>query len=139
MATAPATSNRSGQGAELLKASAQQLLQTVIANLATTASNKIDEVVDKIGDVAAADLGDLAASGGPLTTAGLGAVRAVMSGKNPVWAALRGAWSGTSTKIKVVIVLCLVLILLLAPVFLVGVLLGLLIAAIVAAIRSATR
>ncbi|WP_216699272.1 hypothetical protein [Arthrobacter sp. H14] len=104
-----------------------------------TVSKRIDEVTDKLEDVAAGELKDLSASGGPLVNAGLGALRATMSGKNPVWAALKGAWSGASTKTKVIVVLCLVLILLLAPVVLVVLLLGLLVAAIVAAVRSATR
>ncbi|WP_051441489.1 hypothetical protein [Arthrobacter sp. H14] len=104
-----------------------------------TASNKIDEVVDKLEDVVEGKLEDPAASGDPVMNAGLGALQAVMSGKNPVWAALKGAWSGASTKTKVIVVLCLVLILLLAPVVLVVLLLGLLVAAIAAAIRSATR
>lgn len=104
-----------------------------------TASKKIDEVVDKLDDVASGKLEDLTASGGPQVNAGLGALRAFMSGKNPVWAALKGAWSGAGTKTKVIVVLCLILLLLLAPVVLVVLLLGLLVAAIVAAIRSATR
>lgn len=89
-------------------------------------------------DLATGKLEDLAAGGGPLINAGYGALQATMSGKNPVWAAFKGGWSGASTKTKVIVVLCVVFILLLAPVVIVVLLLGALVAAIVAAVRSAT-
>lgn len=172
MAAAQGTLNRStqdidessvGEAFEALKTSAQQLLQASISGLAMAALNKIEEVVDKVdvdeivdklgdlagdklgdlaggklGDLAADKLEDLAAGGGPLMNAGFGALQAGLSGKNPVWAAFKAGWSGASTKTKVIVVLCVVFILLLAPVTLVVLLLGLLIAAIVAAIRSAS-
>ncbi|MHA7172588.1 hypothetical protein [Arthrobacter monumenti] len=164
MAAAQGTLNRSTQGIddsvgeafEVLKASAQQLLEASVSGLTTAALNKIeeivekvdvDEIVDKLGDLAGGTLGDLAADkledlaagGGPLMNAGFGALQAGLSGKNPVWAAFKAGWSGASTKTKAIVVLCVVLILLLAPVTLVVLLLGLLIAAIVAVIRSASR
>lgn len=103
------------------------------------ASQKIDEVLSTVDDVASGKLEDVESSAGPLMSAGLGALRAVISGKNPVSAALKGAWSGASTKAKVIVVLCLVPISLLALVAVVLLLLGLLVAAIVLVIRSAIR
>jgi hypothetical protein len=80
-----------------------------------------------------------AASEGAAGRAGYEGIRAYLLGKNPVWAALKGAWTGASVRLRVAAVLVLVLVLLLAPVALLVLLLGLLVAAIVAAVRAATR
>ncbi|GAB3264468.1 hypothetical protein GCM10027562_29050 [Arthrobacter pigmenti] len=83
-----------GTAAGLLKSAARQLLHAGTSKLAMAASNKIDSVADKLNDVAAGKVEDPAADGGPQTNAGLDSLQAVKSGKNPMWAALKGAWSG---------------------------------------------
>ena len=71
--------------------------------------------------------------------AGLEAVRAVLTGKNPVWAAIKGLWSGLSGPAKAALVLLVVLGLVLAPVLLVILLLALLVVALIAAVRAAAE
>ncbi|PQP17137.1 hypothetical protein C5613_35130 [Rhodococcus opacus] len=71
--------------------------------------------------------------------AGIAGVRAVLTGKNPVWAAIKALVSGLSGKAKVALVLLLVLVLLLGPVLLVVFLLVLVVAALVAAVRAAAK
>jgi hypothetical protein len=80
-----------------------------------------------------------AASEGPTARAGYEGLKARMLGKNPMWAAMKGAWWGASVRLRVVAVVVVVLVLLLAPVVLVLLLLGLLLAAIVAGVRAASR
>ncbi|MFC9841427.1 hypothetical protein ACFVKB_47935 [Rhodococcus sp. NPDC127530] len=90
---------------------------------------KIEEWMDPlVGEVA---------HGGVGMTAGLEGVRAALTGKNPVWAAIKGLVSGLSGQAKVALILLLVLGLLLGPVLLVVLLLALLVMAIVAAVRAA--
>ena len=65
-----------------------------------------------------------------------------LQGKNPVWAAIKGAWSGGSSQVRAAIVaavVAMVLLLLLSPVLLLVFLLGLLIIAAVSKARSAQR
>ena len=95
------------------------------------ASRKVEDWAD--------DLNDFVASGGPTTQAVAGGLKAMLLGKNPVWAAIKGAWSGASTGLKLAVLLILILTLLLGPVVLLVLLLGLLVAALVAGIRAATR
>ncbi|WP_235157271.1 MULTISPECIES: hypothetical protein [Rhodococcus] len=65
--------------------------------------------------------------------------KAALTGKNPVWAAVKGLISGLSTRTKILLALLVVLVALLAPVLLVVALLVLLVAWLVAAVRAATR
>src|SRR5262245_22181743 len=85
------------------------------------------------------EIEDRMASQGATDRAGYEALKAHLLGKNPVWAALKGAWWGASPPLRLVAVLTVLLVLLLAPVVLVLLLLGLLVAAIVAGIRAAMR
>ncbi|GCE41774.1 hypothetical protein Rhow_005433 [Rhodococcus wratislaviensis] len=71
--------------------------------------------------------------------AGLEGIRAALTGKNPVWAAIKALMSGLSGKAKVGLVLLLLVALLLGPVLLVILLLALLVAVIVAAVRASSR
>ena len=77
--------------------------------------------------------------GGAGMKAALEGLRAALTGKNPVWAAIKGLVSGLSGKTKIVLILLLVLGLLLGPVLLVLLLLALLAMVIVAAVRAAAR
>ncbi|WP_040536679.1 hypothetical protein [Gordonia namibiensis] len=73
----------------------------------------------------------------PGIAAGLGAVRALIKGTDPRWAAVRAFVSAMSVKAKVILILAVILGLLLAPVLLVVVLLGGLVLAIVMTMRGA--
>jgi hypothetical protein len=85
------------------------------------------------------EIKDYIDSEGAAGRAGFEGLKARLLGKNPVWAAMKGAWQGASVRLRVAAVLVLVLVLLLAPVALLVGLLGLLVVAIVAAIRAAAR
>ena len=62
--------------------------------------------------------------------------RAAVTGQNPLWAAVQGAWSSGTVKIRVVMVLLSVAVLLTAVVAVVALLLTLLIEAVGTAIRT---
>ena len=87
-------------------------------------------------------LNDVAEGGGAKQQAGAKGVQAGLKGKNPVWAAIKGAWSGGSAKVRAAIVaavVALVLLLVLSPVLLLSFLLALLIIAAVGKARSAKQ
>ncbi|WP_245687767.1 hypothetical protein [Rhodococcus phenolicus] len=71
--------------------------------------------------------------------AGLAGLQAVLAGKNPVWAAIKGLVSGLSLEAKIGLVLVLTLGLLLGPVLLVVLLLALLVVVVVAVVRAVTE
>ena len=79
------------------------------------------------------------ANGGAGVKAGLEALRAVLAGKNPVFAAIKSLVSGLSGKAKIALILLLVLGLLLGPVLLVVLLLALVVGALIAAVRAAAE
>lgn len=83
-----------------------------------------------------------AEGGGAKQKAGVKGVQAGLEGKNPVWAAIKGAWSGGTATVKAAIVTALVglvLLLVLSPVLLLVFLLSLLIIEAVAKARSAKQ
>lgn len=95
------------------------------------ASDAVDNVAD-----------DLAEGGNAKHQAGVRGVQAGLVGKNPVWAAIKGAWTGGSTAVKVAIVaagVALVLLLVLSPVLLVVVLVTVPIVIVVSKARSAKK
>jgi hypothetical protein len=98
---------------------------------AAKASRKIGHWAD--------DLNDVLATGSPITRAVVEGLQAKLLGKNPVWAAIKGAWSAASFNQKLAVVLTLIVMLLLALVVLLVLILGLLIAALVAGVRAAVR
>ncbi|GAA2037769.1 hypothetical protein GCM10009740_32170 [Terrabacter terrae] len=110
-----------------LRRLAEAALQAAAAKL----SRKVDEWIRKVDEYAASE--------GATGRAALEGLKAHLLGKNPVWAAMKGAWWGASVPLRLVAVLVLLLVLVLAPVVLLLLLLGLLVAAIVAGIRAATR
>ena len=109
----------------------RDLRDAAVGYAAAKASRKLEDWAD--------DLNDLVATGGSATRAVVEGLKAKLGGKNPVWAAIKGAWSGANPKVKLVVVLILLITLLLAPVVLLVLVLGLLVAALVAGIRAATR
>jgi hypothetical protein len=108
-----------------------RLAEEVIQVAATALSRKAD---DWIGD-----LEEYVDSQGATGRAAYEGVKAHLLGRNPLWAAMKGAWWGASPWLRVIAVLVLILFLLLAPVALLLLLLGLLIAAVVAGIRAAKQ
>jgi hypothetical protein len=120
-------------------------------------SQKADGWTDRLNDVAARGAKGLSGAGGELASDGLDAVaeggdanqqagakgvQAGLQGKNPVWAAIKGAWSGGSAAVRAAIVAAvvgLVLLLVLSPVLLLVFLLALLTVAAVAKARSAKQ
>jgi hypothetical protein len=120
-------------------------LDTVVEWLKTHVHRLLDAVRDR-GEVLTRKiqewmdtLVEAVARGGPGMKAGLEGVRAVLMGKNPVWAAIKGLVSGLSGGAKVALVLLPVFVLLLGPVLLVVLLLVLIVAALVAAVRAAAE
>src|SRR3954463_9753408 len=89
--------------APALRRLAEAALQAAAAKL----SHKVDEWIGEIEEYAASE----GASG----RAALEGLKAHLLGKNPVWAALKGAWRGASVPLRLVTVLVLLLALLLAP------------------------
>ncbi len=106
---------------------AEAALQAAAAKL----SQKVDGWIVRIEEYTASE--------GATGRAAVEGLKAHLLGKNPVWAAMKGAWWGASVPLRLVAVLVLLLALLLAPVALLLLLLALLVAAVVAGIRAATR
>jgi hypothetical protein len=113
---------------------------------------KVDDWTDRLNGVAAGagaasdavgSVADGLAEGGSAKhQAGVRGVLAGLMGKNPVWAAIKGAWTGGSTAVKVAIVAAgvgLILLLVLSPVLLVVLLVTVPIAVAVTKARSAKR
>ena len=134
-----------------------QVMTSALEFAAAKVSQKVDGWIDRLDKVAAAGAKDLSDAGGELSTIGLDAIaegggakqqaaaeglRAGLQGGNPVWAAIKGAWSGGSAKVRAAIVaavVALVLLLVLSPLLLLAFLLALLIVAAVAKARSARQ
>jgi pheromone shutdown protein TraB len=121
------------------------LVEALVAALKTHVRQLLDGVRDR-GEVLTKNIQELmdslvdtVANGGAGMKAGVDGIRAALTGKNPVWAAIKGLVSGLSGKAKAALVLLLVLGLLLGPVLLVVLLLALVVAALIAVIRAATQ
>jgi hypothetical protein len=76
---------------------------------------------------------------GSAERAGYQGVKAKLQGRNAIWAAMKGAWAGSSSRTKLVAVLVLCLLLVLSPVLTVVLILGVLATLCVEAVRSASR
>ncbi|TDO68382.1 hypothetical protein EV651_102301 [Kribbella sp. VKM Ac-2571] len=122
---------KSAPAATSLAPALSDLQEAALLYATAKVSRKVEDWAD--------GLNDFVASGGPTTQAVFAGLGAMLRGKNPVWAAIKGAWSGASPQLKLAVVLILILTMLLSPVVLLVLLLGLLIAALVAGIRAATR
>lgn len=126
--------------ADTLREGLRKLLGTAKEAAKTRMHQFADEqadggLVDKIRERLAAFVGEVE-PGSPGTSAGLAGVQAVLKGKNPAVAAIKGFVSGLSVGAKIGIVLALILALLLGPVALVLLLLVLLVAVVVAAVKG---
>jgi hypothetical protein len=92
-------------------------------------------VVDRFID----SLDEVTRRGGVLPAVAGGGLAALLSGRNPIWGAVKGAIVGLSPTTIVLVVVGIVLALVLGPVFLILLLLGLVGVAVVVAVRSGPR
>ena len=142
--TAPPATPVSGPGAAF---------GAIMSSAIGVVSAKVDDWSDKlegVGSGAPADASgtvdtvadDVAEGGGAKHQAGVRGVQAGLEGKNPVWAAIKGAWTGGGTMVRAAVVaagVALILLLLVSPVLLLAFLLSALIVAAVTKARSASR
>ena len=101
-----------------------------------------DSASRELVDLADDGLDDLAEGGGAKQTAGAAGAKASMHGKNPFWAAVKGAWRGGTPVVRAAIVAAIVatiLLLVLSPVLLLVFLLSLLVIAAVHRARAAKK
>jgi hypothetical protein len=115
-----------GPGAAL-----RDVSEAVLERVTAKASRKTEDWTRRLNEVAAPD--------GATDRAGYEGLKTALLGGNPVWAALKGAWSGSGTNAKVLAVVSLVLMLLVAPVPTLLLLLGLLGAGLVMGVRALVR
>jgi len=105
-------------------------------------SNVVNAAIELAAAKVSQKAADWTGGGGAKQQAGVKSAQAGLQGKNPVWAAIKGAWSGGTSTVKAAIVaalVALVLLLLLSPVLLLVFLLSLLVIAAVAKARSSRR
>ena len=127
------------------------VLNAAVGSAAAKVEQEVGVWADKLGGVAGdsssglAALADegldaLAEGGGAKEKAGAEGVKAGLHGKNPIWAALKGAWQAGTPVVRAAIIAALasaILLLLLSPALLVVFLLSLLIIAAVHRVRAA--
>ena len=106
----------------------RQALSDLVSNM----SKSVEDAVPEIDE-------DAVATAGVGPSVGYQEVKAKVLGRNPVWAAVKGAWKSAGVGMRIAVVAALVLLLLLNPVLLLLGLLALLVAAVVAGIRAAAR
>lgn len=108
------------------------LSQATMQYAAAKGSQKVEDWSRRLDEVAKPRLG-------AAERAGYEGLKAVVTGKNPVWAAVKGGWKGASGTTRALVVVSLTLLLLLSPGALLLLLLGLLVAAVVAGVRAASK
>jgi hypothetical protein len=127
------------------------VLNAAVGSAAATLERKVVGWADKLDGVGDGDssglagladegLDELAEGGGAKEKAGAEGVKAGLHGKNPVWAAIKGAWQAGTPVVRAAIISAVaaaILLLLLSPVLLVVFLLSLLIIATIHRIRAA--
>jgi len=106
------------------------LSQATLQYAAAKGSQKVGDWTQRLDDVAKPRRG-------AAERAAYEGIKAVVTGKNPVWAAVKGGWQGASGTTRALVVVSLTLLLLLSPGVLLLLLLGLLVAAVVAGVRAA--
>lgn len=134
-AASAGTAKPLGEVADELKAAGRGLVQTLMAQFAARASEEIDRAVEQLDRVAT----ESSSGAGPQMSDWIAAAKAKLVGTNPVWAGIKGAWSGSSTGTKVLVVAALILLFLLAPVPSILLVLTLLVVWIVRVIKRRTR
>lgn len=111
------------------------VLNAAVGTAAAKVEQKVDSWAERLNGFATGD----AEGGGAMQRAGVEGVRAGLRGKNPVWAAIKGAWQAGTPVVRAAIVAAVasvILLLLLSPVLLLVFLLSLLIIAAVQRLRA---
>jgi hypothetical protein len=153
-ATAPSTT-RNQHASQSPSEAFSSVLNAAVASAAAKLERTTGQWVDKLNDVAGgvtssdgltqlADEGldEVVDSGGVTQSAGAEGVKAALHGKNPVWAAIKGAWTAGTPVVKAAIVtsvVSIIVLLLVSPVLLLVFLLSLLIIAAVYRARAAKK
>ena len=149
-----ATSTTRGVRADHSPANAfTSILNAAVGTVAAALEHRVVGWADKLnshagggdssgGLAAVADEGldELAERGGAKERAGAEGIKAGLHGKNPIWAAIKGAWQGGTPVVRAAIIAALasvILLLLLSPVLAVVFLLSLLVIAAVHRARAA--
>jgi hypothetical protein len=138
-----ATAKTHGGPPDLTAAGAfTSVLDALVGSAAAKVEQKAASWADKGNGAALADKGldELAAGSGAKERAGAEAVKAGLHGKNPVWAAIKGAWQAGTPVVRAAVIAALtsaILLLLLSPVPLIVFLVSLLIIAAVHRARAA--
>jgi hypothetical protein len=109
----------------------EDLVQAGVTYLAARVAKAIEDSTGR--------LDQLVTPHGPLEHATVSGIQGAMAGQNPLWAAVKGAWSSGTLTTRVVMVLLAVAVLLTAVVAVVALLLTMLIEAVGAAIRALTN
>ena len=109
-------------------AAVEELVQAGVGYLAARVSKSIEDWTDGFDR--------LVTPHSPLEHATASGIQAALAGQNPLWAAVKGAWSAGTVKTRVVMVLLAVAVLLTAVVALVILLLAMLVEAVGAAVRA---
>jgi hypothetical protein len=108
----------------------------------SAAETKVGDWTERLNRVAATAADNGVAAGSATSRAGVSGVAAGLTGRNPVWAAVRGVWAGGGTGVRVAMVagaVGLILVLALSPVLLVVVLVTAAVVVVVSKVRSARR
>ncbi|WP_234820525.1 hypothetical protein [Mycolicibacterium goodii] len=105
-------------------------LLTAVRDRSQALTAQLQEWMDKLFDAIE--------NGGPRLKAAVEAIRAVLSGKNPVWAAIKGLWAGLSGAARALLLLAVIVAILLLPVLVIVLLLALLVVAVIVAVRAAS-
>ena len=108
-----------------------EALRSVLEATLHVVNEKVSRRAERWSD----ELNEFAAREGPVEQAGYQGVKAEIQARNPIWAAIKGAWHGASTEVKFMAVLVVVLLVALAPIPTILIALGLLVALTVKAIR----
>jgi hypothetical protein len=148
-----ATATARGVRAETPAGAFTSVLNAAVGSAAAELEQRVVGWTDKLTGIASggdssgglaglADEGldDLAEGGGAKQSAGAAGVKAGLHGKNPFWAAIKGAWQGGTPVVRAAIVAAIAsagLLLLLSPVLLLVFLLSLLVIAAVRRARAA--
>ena len=106
----------------------RRLYEASVGYTTARASHTVDRLTRR--------LEDFAQPHGAADRAALEGAKAAVTGGNPLWAAVKGAWVGADGKVKAGVVALLLLLLLVSPVLLVLLLLALLVIGVVAAVRA---
>lgn len=112
-------------------AALRRLSEAAVGYAVQKASHQVDDWTRRLDEIASPS--------GATERAVVEGAKASVTGRNPVWAAAKGAWLGASGPVRLAMVVSLVLLAVQAPVLLLLLILGFLVAGLVAAIVAGVR